>query len=288
MTNLSIILPVFNQGEVLKILHKKLTEALKSLCISYELIFIDDLSVNNSLEILLEIAQQDTRVNILKLKKNVGQANAIYAGLTKVKGIYTLVMDSDLQDKPEDVIGLYNMIVSSNCDMVLAQRNTPNNSTLRNLYSTFFYKVSNLFTKMKHPMGTGVFRIMKSSCFQDIISDPLEAGTVFSQLLMANTSYQLYLTERDLNQEKKSSYSFTKLLWLALNRLIIFPRIPHKTTGVILIATSYILYLNIEQCKSFMFITVILYLLFLLIGKKIVNSFIPHFEEEYYKEQTHE
>lgn len=283
MYDLSFVIPVYNQGDILFELVNEISNVFDSTEISYEIIFTDDASDYKTKKILNVIKKSNRKINILTLKKNVGQANAVYAGLSKVEGQMIIIMDSDMQDKPSDALKLYMQIKKEQVDMVLAKRKCSNRSKIRNIFSVLFYWISRLLTKIHQPEGTGVFRIISASAVQELFSQPIQPGTILSQLFLSVKSYSCLNTERNMQSPHSSGYSFSKLLILALTRFLIFPRIPHKTFGVIMIAFTYLIYLNTGEYKSLMVVSVLFYLIFLLVGQIITKSFYPHFEEESYE-----
>ena len=102
-TEVSIVIPVLNESGSLPELYSKLKESMDKLKREYEIIFIDDGSADNSFEILKEIHLKDSRVKVIKFRKNFGQTVAISAGFDHAKGNVIVTMDSDLQNDPGDI-----------------------------------------------------------------------------------------------------------------------------------------------------------------------------------------
>jgi glycosyltransferase involved in cell wall biosynthesis len=100
---ISVFLPVFNEEPNLRLLHKKLDEALSKLPYTAEIIFVDDGSTDGSLRILREIEREDGRVRVIPLKRNYGQTAAMSAGIDAAKGQILIPMDADLQNDPVDI-----------------------------------------------------------------------------------------------------------------------------------------------------------------------------------------
>src|SRR6185503_203811 len=104
--DISVFLPVFNEEPNLRPLHAKLDEALKRLGRSAEIVYVDDGSTDGSLKILRELAQLDSRVRVVALRRNYGQTAAMAAGIDAAKGDVLIPMDADLQNDPADIIRL--------------------------------------------------------------------------------------------------------------------------------------------------------------------------------------
>ena len=98
---LSFVIPIFNEEKSLKELHKKIIENIPD--ISYEIIFIDDGSTDNSYAVIEEIAQQDTHIKPIRFRTNFGKASALQAGFDKAQGDIIFTMDADLQDDPQEI-----------------------------------------------------------------------------------------------------------------------------------------------------------------------------------------
>jgi len=102
----SVFLPVFNEEPNLRPLHAKLDEALKALGRSAEIVYVDDGSSDGSLKILRELAEADSRVRVVALRRNYGQTAAMAAGIDAASGKVLIPMDADLQNDPADIIRL--------------------------------------------------------------------------------------------------------------------------------------------------------------------------------------
>ena len=107
---LSVVVPVYNDQEVLDELLKRLTPAVTAICPNYEVILIDDGSRDKSWAKIEELKEQYENIVAVKLARNFGQQNAIAAGLDQATGDVIVLMDSDLQDRPEDIHVLVNAL----------------------------------------------------------------------------------------------------------------------------------------------------------------------------------
>jgi len=108
--DLSIVLPVYNEEKNISLLYEKLDKVLKGLNKSYEIIFVNDGSKDNSYDELVKIAENDKNVKIINLRKNFGQTAAMAAGIDYSIGEIIILMDSDLQNDPEDIPALIDKI----------------------------------------------------------------------------------------------------------------------------------------------------------------------------------
>ena len=116
--NLSIIIPLLNEEESLQELHSWIVSVMKNNSYSYEIVFIDDGSTDNSWSIIEKLATENPNVKGIRFLKNFGKSQALHAGFAKAIGSVVITMDADLQDNPEDIPELYNMIVNQHYDLV--------------------------------------------------------------------------------------------------------------------------------------------------------------------------
>ncbi|MBV9007524.1 MAG: glycosyltransferase family 2 protein [Solirubrobacterales bacterium] len=104
---LSVVVPVYGCEDCLRALHERLTHSIETITDRYELVFVDDRSVDDAWSVLLALAREDSHVRAFRLSRNFGQDAAITAGLAQCKGEWAVVMDCDLQEAPEDIPRLW-------------------------------------------------------------------------------------------------------------------------------------------------------------------------------------
>ena len=115
---LSIVIPLLNESESLGELHQWISQSLDGVIQDYELIFIDDGSDDDSWQIINNLAAKDAHVRGLRFLKNFGKSQALHAGFARTKGKYVVTMDADLQDNPEEIPHLIEMLRTQGYDMV--------------------------------------------------------------------------------------------------------------------------------------------------------------------------
>jgi len=132
---ISIIIPIFNEEGSIRLLYDKLKSAFSPYDGQYEFIFIDDGSVDNSLNALKEIALKDVSVKIASFDKNYGQAAAFDAGVKNSRGDLILTIDGDLQYDPADLVKITEELRDEDVDMVLGKRINRTSGTLKKISS---------------------------------------------------------------------------------------------------------------------------------------------------------
>ena len=116
--NLSILIPLLNEEESLKELYTWIIKVMQENNYTYEVIFLDDGSTDNSWAIIEGFAKQNSHIKGVRFMKNFGKSQALHAGFAKAQGDVIITMDADLQDSPEEIPGLYEMIINGKFDLV--------------------------------------------------------------------------------------------------------------------------------------------------------------------------
>lgn len=137
--NLSILIPLLNEEESLKELYTWIIKVMQSNNYSYEIIFLDDGSTDDSWTIIEQFAHENPHVKGVRFMKNFGKSQALHAGFAKALGDVIITMDADLQDSPEEIPGLYDMIINGKYDLVSGWKKKRYDSVVaKNLPSKLF------------------------------------------------------------------------------------------------------------------------------------------------------
>lgn len=227
---LSVVVPVYNDQEVLDELLKRLTPAVTAICQNYEVILIDDGSRDKSWAKIEELRQQYENIVAVKLARNFGQQNAIAAGLDQATGDVIVLMDSDLQDRPEDIHVLVNALFEHNSTMAIAQWESRKDSFFKVFVSRLFFFVSDHMTEIHVKPRLGIFRAMRSSVVRELKKFPETTATTVSLLYYIGHGYVAVPLKRDARFAGKSGYNIKKMLQLTLARLLSFSMLPLRFT----------------------------------------------------------
>ena len=137
--NLSIVIPLLNEEESLQELHNWIVTVMKTHGFSYEVIFIDDGSTDNSWLVIEKLSQENPQIKGIRFLKNFGKSQALHAGFAKAQGDVVITMDADLQDNPEEIPELFAMIQKENYDLVSGWKKKRYDSVVsKNLPSKLF------------------------------------------------------------------------------------------------------------------------------------------------------
>ena len=218
---ISIVSPVYRAEKILPILVSEINLVMERIGEDYEIILVDDRSPDNSWEVMKVLSSQNPRIKSIRLSRNFGQHSAIFAGLTKTKGDWVVVMDCDMQDQPKEIAKLYKKTLEG-YDIVLGQRENRKDKFLKKLSSKLFYKVFNYLSGGQFNNEIGNFGIYKKKVIDSIlnISDYIKFFPLFINWVgFKSVSIPIEHGERE---EGKSSYSISRLLKLAFNVIISF------------------------------------------------------------------
>jgi len=137
--NLSILIPLLNEEESLKELYSWIIKVMQSNNYSYEIIFVDDGSTDDSWNIIESFSNENPNVKGIRFMKNFGKSQALHAGFAKAQGDVIITMDADLQDSPDEIPGLYEMITAQKFDLVSGWKKKRYDSVVaKNLPSKLF------------------------------------------------------------------------------------------------------------------------------------------------------
>ena len=218
---ISIVSPVYRAEKILPILVSEINLVMERIGEDYEIILVDDRSPDNSWEVMKVLSSQNPRIKSIRLSRNFGQHSAIFAGLTKTKGDWVVVMDCDMQDQPKEIAKLYKKALEG-YDIVLGQRENRKDKFLKKLSSKLFYKVFNYLSGGQFNNEIGNFGIYKKKVIDSIlnISDYIKFLPLFINWVgFKSVSIPIEHGERE---EGKSSYSISRLLKLAFNVIVSF------------------------------------------------------------------
>lgn len=219
--HISVVVPVYKAEKCLDELCMRLDKSLTSIHPNYEIILVEDCGGDRSWEKILDHAKQDARIKGIQFSRNFGQHYGITAGLDVSQGQWVVVMDCDLQDAPEEIPRLYAK-AQDGFDIVLASRTNRQDSYLKRLTSTAFYKVLSYLADTEYDGSHGNFRIMSKTVvdnFKTMREQLRFFGGLVQWMGFSTTSLEVIHHERF---EGQSSYTLKKLIKLATDTIIAF------------------------------------------------------------------
>lgn len=243
---ISIIIPCYNEEESIPIYYDEMKKIMKKMdYVKFELIFINDGSKDNTLNILRNLAKNDSRVRYISFSRNFGKEAGILAGLKATKGDYVAMMDVDLQDPPKLLIEMYDEIKNLDYDCIATKSTSRNGySFFRKLFTKWYYKIINKISKTTIVDGARDFRLMTRQMVDAILE--LEEYNRYSKGIFSwvgfNTKWITFEnTERVAGTTK---WNFWKLFAYSMESIIGFSTTPllfSSIIGIIFCLISFVM-----------------------------------------------
>jgi polyisoprenyl-phosphate glycosyltransferase len=223
--DLSVVIPVYNEEDNLPRLYERLIAALDPTGLAYEIVFVDDGSQDGSQAYLRALAANDPRVLVVELARNFGHQVAISAGLDHSRGQGVIVMDADLQDPPE-VLPEFIAKWREGHDVVYAIREQRKEVWFKRAAYAAFYRFLQRVANIEIPLDAGDFCIMDRRVV-DVLSGMPERNRFVRGIRSWVGLNQVGLAyERHARHAGRPKYTFTRLVYLALDGLVSFSYIP--------------------------------------------------------------
>ena len=257
MKKISVVVPVYNEENILEISYNKIKEILEKIeqnSYDYEIVFIDDGSEDGSLSVLEEISKKNNKVKIISFSKNFGQEAALTAGLKYVTGDAIVIIDADLQDPPELIPEMLVLWEQGNEVIYGKRKIRKGESAFKLLTAKMFYKTLNALSDVEIPKDTGDFRLVDRKVVDAINSMP--EHNKFVRGLFSWVGFKQYEYEYERNERiaGNSKYPFKKMWKLATDGIISFSTKPLKLVGKLGIITIIIsICILIYSLISYMF-----------------------------------
>jgi len=225
---ITLVVPLYNEEQVVETLYDRTTKALSLITDSYEIICINDGSTDSTLSKLMSYNQKDKRFKVLELSRNFGHQAAYTAGLTYAKGDYVVMMDGDLQDPPELIPNLYKKISSENLDVVFGSRSARHETFIKRKSIELFHSVFSRMSSVKAPKNVGNFSIMNRSALNAFLN--LNEKNRYLPGLRYFIGFRQGFVEysRPDREIGKDKMNFSKLLKLSLDAIFSFSNLPIK------------------------------------------------------------
>lgn len=223
---ISVVIPIYNEEKNIPLLYERLHQALHDSFSTYEVIWVDDGSADNSLSIIKEICSKNKQHHFVSLSRNFGHQQAIAAGLDFASGESIVMMDGDLQDPPELIPLLYEKI-QEGYDVVYATRKKRKGEDLFKIWTAkIFYRILFWVSSIKIPVDTGDFRIINRKVLKALHLMPERSKFLRGQIAWLGFKQTAIYFDRSVRVAGKSKYTLAKMLQLAWNGLTAFSNFP--------------------------------------------------------------
>jgi glycosyltransferase involved in cell wall biosynthesis len=227
---ISIVIPVYEEEELLEELYDRSSAALNSITNDWEVICVNDGSNDNTLQKLISIHERDPRWKIISLSKNFGHQPAIWAGLNFAQGDYIGIMDGDLQDDPAFFKEFLSRL-DPQVDLVYAIRTKRKESFAKKGIYWFFYRIIKNIMGVNIPLDSGDFCLMKRKVLDEMLRMPEQSLFVRGIRTWVGFNQIGVACERNHRLKGRPKYSIRKLMKLAYDGIFSFSSFPIKFLG---------------------------------------------------------
>ena len=229
MDKISIIVPCYNEEESIPLFYKEISKIIKKMKdVTFELLFVNDGSPDNSLKEMKKLSEEDNYIKYLSFSRNFGKEAAMMAGLENASGDYVAIMDVDLQDPPSKIEEMYK-IIKNNPDIDCVGLKTNSHADygfIRRIFTNLFYKIISKMSKVEMIPGARDFRLMNRLMVDAIIS--CKEYNRYSKGLFGfvgfNTKWLTYKAPE--RKAGKSTWNFFKLCAYAIDGILAFTTAP--------------------------------------------------------------
>jgi Glycosyltransferases involved in cell wall biogenesis len=259
--HLSIVSPVYRAENIVSELVKQIKLSVAPLTENFEIILVNDASPDQSWQAIRKECEKDCRVKGINLSRNFGQHYAITAGLSYSTGEWVVVMDCDLQDRPDEIPNLYQKAMEG-WDSVFAQRTERCDSLTKRFFSKQFHSLFSYLTDTRQDPSVANFGIYHRSVIDAILA--MNDQIRFFPTMVQWVGFRKYYlpVQHSTRFEGKTTYNFISLCKLAINNILAFSDKPLRLTA----KTGFTI-------ATLSFITAIIYLGLYLAGKIEVLGF---------------
>ncbi|MEW2488488.1 glycosyltransferase family 2 protein [Streptomyces sp. NPDC048411] len=238
----SLVVPCFNEEEILGRFHARVTEQMTRLGHDFQLVYVDDGSADRTLPVLEELAAADPRIRYLSFSRNFGKEAAMLAGLQHADGDAVVIMDADLQHPPE-LIGRMLDEHADGYDQVIARRTRKGDRLTRTLGARAYYWLINRLVDVELVDGVGDFRLLSRRTVDAVLE--LTECNRFSKGLFAWVGFPTttFGYENAVREQGSSAWTFGKLLNYGLDGLLSFNNKPLRAAlylGMVLMSVALV------------------------------------------------
>ncbi len=239
----SVVVPVYNSQETLDLLFSRTKAVFDNLGKSFEMVFVDDCSKDQSWEKLSKLKEQfPDQIIAIRLSRNFGQHNAVFCGFEHANAEIIITIDDDLQIPPEEIPKLIQSFAKTDADLVYGYFGKKQHSVFRNFGSYFIKKSSRVL--LQSPGEGSSFRLLTRGLAQNILKHNQDFMYIDELLLWYTGNIAFVQVDHQKRTEKQSGYSTWKLMKLSFNIVIYYTAVPLRIMtygGFILSVLSFFL-----------------------------------------------
>lgn len=237
----TILVPAYNEKDVLDMLYERLLKIMNdNSSYNFEILFVNDGSKDNTLEIIRKLRDKDKRVCYVNLSRNYGKETAMMAGFDYCKGDCVIILDADLQDPPELIPDMLKYWEEGYDDVYAKRRSRKGETFLKKFTSKMYYKTLQSVTNIEIQKDTGDFRLLDKRCVEAL--KQLRESQRYTKGLFSWIGYKKkeILFDRDPRAAGETKWNYRKLIGLSIDGLTSFTTAPLRMSAILGILISFI------------------------------------------------
>ena len=241
--DLSVVIPIYNEEANIDALYQRLRGVMEQMQISYELLFINDGSRDQSLLMLRALADRDPHVRYFDFSRNFGHQIAVTAGLDQAEGAAVAIIDADLQDPPELIVDLYAKLQQGYDVAYAKRRSRQGESPVKKLTAKLFYRILACVTRISIPVDTGDFRVISRRVVLALRQMPEQRKFLRGQIAWVGFRQTCVEYDRVERAGGETGYTYRKMISFALDGITGFSDTPLKAATLMGFAVSGVAFL---------------------------------------------
>ncbi|MCF8459970.1 MAG: glycosyltransferase family 2 protein [Flavobacteriales bacterium] len=237
--DVSVVIPIYNEEKNIPTLYGRLSTVFAGLNLSsFEFVFVNDGSVDGSIELLKQLSNEHKHVAFVDLSRNFGHQIAVTAGLDHCKGERIIIIDADLQDPPELIADLLSKM-NVGYDVVYAKRKArKGEGFMKRQTAKWFYRILDKITSVKIPVDTGDFRVISRRVLTVLQQMPEKEKFLRGQIAWMGFNQTFVEYDRDERNAGDTGYTWRKMIRFALDGITSFSNFPLKMASILGFAVS--------------------------------------------------
>jgi dolichol-phosphate mannosyltransferase len=232
MTQLSVIIPVFNEQANILAMYQRLQKVTEQLQVKAEYIFVNDGSRDQSAPVIKGLAGTDSNVKYIDFSRNFGHQVAVSAGLDACTGEAVVIIDADLQDPPELIVDLYKKMQEGYAVVYAKRRSRTGDGFIKKFTAKLFYRILARITNFEIPVDTGDYRIINRQVTEILKHMPEQHKYLRGQIAWVGFNQTFVEYDRQERLSGQTGYTYRKMIRFALDGITSFSRFPLKVATI--------------------------------------------------------
>lgn len=241
--DLSVVIPIYNESLNIQALYDRLSQVASKTVSSYELLFVNDGSADDSLNLIQALCEKDNRVRYIDFSRNFGHQIAVMAGLDHALGDAVVIIDADLQDPPEVIAELYAKYKAGNEVVYARRKSRKGEGFFKKLTAKWFYRILKSITSIDIPIDTGDFRIIDRKVVDILKKMPESHKYLRGQISWVGFRQTFVEYDRAERQAGETGYTVRKMMRFAMDGITSFSNFPLRLATILGFTVSSVAFL---------------------------------------------